>query len=871
MKTNLAAIVAAVALPLLAQDVAAQVLAEYDRGAGALARQLQRLQTTASVLHTGAHPDDEDSALIAYHARHDHARTAYLSLTRGSGGQNIIGNEQSDLLGVIRTEELLQARRLDGADQYFTRAVDFGFSKQLEEGGRLWDEEMLLGDMVRVIRTFRPAVMVSRWNGTASDGHGHHQFVGYLTPIALEAAADPRRFPEQIEAGLRPWQVSRFYVGERNTLSLDPVGVVSTDTGQIDPIAGRSYFQIGMRGRSQQKSQQMGSLELHGAQSSLLRLALSKVDAPEDNNDIFAGIDTSVSAIAEYEVQPSADLITALEELERHAETSLAAYQPLDPAQLVAPLSAGLATARSALDLAQSADALRLLNEKVTEFEAALLMASGISIDALANQETAVPGDSLEVAVRVYHLDDANASLGEISVATPDDWQVTSADIAELSNERRFRRREQPDAGAFFNIRIPDDATPTEPYWLENPRQQFMYDWSAAGNAQAKAFAEPLLTANIVLTIGGQTVSVSREVQYREVDRVRGELRRRLDVVPAISLQPGTDLEIVAADADQRRYELLLTVRNNASQAVNGEASISIPANWDVEPPAQPYSLAANPASTTLSYEVTIPDDVEPGTYVLGANASADGVDYGQTMREVSYPHIHTHRDYVPAEVTFSIIDVEVAPMRIGYVMGSGDKVPESLRLLGLNVTLMDDETLVRGDLSTFDTIVIGIRASQTRDAYVANNNRLLEFVEQGGTMIVQYQQPDFATKGLAPYPIAMERNVRVVDENAPVTIIAPDHPVFTFPNRIGATDFDGWIQERNNYNITEFDRNLYTPLTESHDPGEPESDGGMLYAKIGDGHYVYTAYSWFRQLPNGTPGGYRIFANLLSLSAAPE
>jgi len=871
MKIKLAAILVTVTLPLLAIDGSAQVLPEYDRGAGALSRQLQRLQTTASVLHTGAHPDDEDSALIAFHARHDNARTAYLSLTRGSGGQNIIGTEQSDLLGVIRTEELLQARRLDGANQYFTRAVDFGFSKQRDEGARLWDEEALLGDMVRVIRTFRPMIIVSRWNGTASDGHGHHQFVGYLTPLALAAAADVGRFPEQIEAGLRPWQVSRLYVGERGNSSLNPAGVLSTDTGQIDPIAGRSYFQIGMRGRSQQKSQQMGQLELHGPQSSLLRLVTSNIDAPDNEKDVFAGIDTSLSSIVEFEDQPSAEFIATLDRLERQAAMALSSYQPLNPRQLVAPLSEGLAIALAAEDLAQSPDALRLLKEKTAEFEDALVMASGISIDALANQETVVPGDALEVAIRVYRLDDINASLDDIALVAPDGWETTSANITELSNEQRFRRRERPDAAAFFNVRAPTYALPSEPYWLEKPRQQFIYDWSAAGDAQTKAFAAPLLTTTVDLVIGGQQVSVNREVQYREVDRVRGELRQRLDAVPAISLEPATDLEIVAANADQRRYEVLLTVRNNAPRQLSGDASLNIPSDWTVEPQAQSFSLPASPAATTLAYEVTIPNDVSPGEYLLAASANVDGVEYRQAMREISYPHIHTHRDYTAADVTFAIIDVEVAPVQIGYVMGSGDKVPDALRLLGLEVTLLDDEALVRGDLSTFDTIVIGIRASQTRAAYVANNSRLLEFVEQGGTMIVQYQQPDFAAKGLAPYPIAMERNIRVVDETAPVTIIAPDHPVFNFPNRIDLTDFEGWIQERNNYNITEFDRDIYIPLTESHDPGEPASEGGMLYAKIGKGHYVYTSYSWFRQLPNGTPGGYRIFANLLSLPAAAE
>jgi len=871
MKIRLASLLLAGALLLPAMHAFAQVRAEYDRGAAALSRQLQRLQTTASVLHTGAHPDDEDSALIAFHARHDHARTAYLSLTRGSGGQNIIGPEQSDLLGVIRTEELLQARRLDGARQYFTRAVDFGFSKNREEGARLWDETAILGDMVRTIRRFRPTVIVSRWNGTSADGHGHHQFAGYLTPLALEAAADAERFPEQIQKGLLPWRVSKLYISERGEADRDMSDVLITNTGKPDPVAGHSYFQIGMRGRSQQKTQQMGSLELHGTQSSILRLLASSADAPDEETGIFDGIDTSLSGIVEFETEPSAEIVAMLSELERLVAGTLSAYQPLDPRRLIAPLGEGLAVARSARRLARSADTRRLLDEKIGEFEDALVMASGIKVDALADRETIVPGDALQVAVRVYHLDDADASLENASLAAPEKWRNTPADFDVLSNERRFRRHEQPDAGVFFNVRVPEEETPTQPYWLTKPRQKFTYDWSDAGDARAEPFAPPRLTATVDLVIGGQPLSLNQEVEYREVDRVRGEIRRRIDVVPAISLEPATDLKIITAGSNKRRYDLLLTVRNNAPREINGQASFDIPRGWALQPLERSFSLPARPASTTLSFDVVLPDDVDPGEYPLKATANVEDVAYRQALREVSYPHIETHRIYEDADITFAVIDVEVAPVRIGYVMGSGDKVPDALRRLGLDVTLLDDEALIRGDLSGYDTIVIGIRASQTRPAYVAANGRLLEFVRQGGTLIVQYQQPDFVEKNLAPYPVSMASNVRVVDESAPVTILAPAHPVFNFPNRIGPADFVGWVQERNNYNFTDFDRDRYVPLTESHDPGEPESDGAMLYAKMGDGHYVYTSFSWFRQLPNGTPGGYRIFANLLSLPDAPE
>lgn len=849
----------------------AQVRPIYDQGASALARQLQRLQTTASVLHTGAHPDDEDSALVAYHARRVHARTAYLSLTRGSGGQNIIGTEQSDLLGVIRTEELLQARRLDGAEQMFTRANDFGFSKYRSEASRLWNEEAVLGDMVWAIRRYRPAVIVSRWSGTPADGHGHHQFAGYLTPIAMEAAADPERYPEQLAEGLSPWQAQKLYVATRVNANDSGEPSLVVNTGEYDPLTGRSYFEIGMQGRSQQKTQQMGSLELRGSQFSGMQLIESRIDGPATESSIFDGIDTSISGIAFFEPGAKSEFLRLLTELEDTIADALTQYDPLKPEALVPVLANGLKLARVARTRAQAADAQRLLDEKIEELESALILAASVSIDALADTETLVPGSKLQVAVRIYEAKRSDVKLFDVSLTIPPGWASSTINAGELSNESAYRRRDQADEQFFYEVAVPVDASPTQPYWLRLPRDGFSYDWSDAGSAKNQPFDPPLLMANITFDIAGERVTVEKEVQHRFVDRVRGEIRRRLDVVPAISVEPATNLEIVATTSEKRRYEALLTVRNNARHDVTGTAQFTVPENWTLEPSSRDFSLTASPASTTLAFNVTLPEAVAAGDYHLDGIAKIDGVSYDQAMREITYPHIQTHRVYSQSATGFEVIDISVAPVRIGYAMGSGDKVPEALRRLGLQVELLDDEALTIGDLSRFDTIVIGIRASQTRPAFVANNRRLLDFVKQGGTLIVQYQQPDFIAKDLAPFPASMDGNVRVVDETAPIVILEPDHPVFNFPNRIIAQDFDGWVQERNNYNFTSFDRDHYVPLTESHDDGEPNSDGGMLYAEIGEGRYVYTTYSWFRQLPNGVPGAYRLFANLLSLSAAPK
>lgn len=856
---------------LLLNEGEAQVRAIYDHGANALSRSLQRLQTTASVLHTGAHPDDEDSALVAYHARREHARTAYLSLTRGSGGQNIIGTEQSHALGVIRTEELLQARRLDGAEQLFTRALDFGFSKHRSEAARQWDEDAVLGDMVRAIRLFRPNVIVSRWNGTPADGHGHHQFAGYLTPLAFAAAADLRRFPEHFSEGLLPWQADKLYIMRRGNPDDSRGPSLLINTGESDPVSGRSYFQIGMQGRSQQKTQQMGSLELHGRQLSALDLSESVVDHAGEEQSVFDGVDTSIRGIANHEPSASQALLDGLDSLQSFASEALSSYRPLTPAALVPVLANGLRTARETRDLARAPDAVRLLDEKVREFQAALVLASGITVDALADAETVVPGSSIGVTVRIYRAGGVDAVTTEVNIEVDEGWTVDAVPAEALAIDVGRGQREHPDAEFAFEVTAPASAEPTQPYWLKSPPDGFNYDWSSAAAAKNRPFGSALVRVYANFFIDGQFVTIERDVEHRVRDLIRGEVRRRLDVVPMISVEAPAALQIVSTRKSERVFEAPLTVRNNAGEPVQGTAGFDMPDGWQIEPATAEFALPASPASTTLRFTVTLPEVVRPGEYKLAGSARVGEQRFAQAMQVVAYPHIHTHRLYEPASMEFEVIDVDVAPVHVGYVMGSGDKVPEALRRLGIEVDLLDDSALTSGDLSRFDVIVIGIRASQTRADFVANNGRLLDYVRGGGTMIVQYQQPDFIEKGLAPFAASMAGNVRVVDETAPITVLAPQHPVFTYPNRIVASDFDGWVQERNNYNFTSFDTDRYVPLTEAHDEGEPPSEGGMLYAKIGDGHYVYTAYSWFRQLPNGVPGAYRIFANMLSLSAAPQ
>lgn len=868
---KISGLLASVFFVCLSLPAAGQVDAVYDQGMNGLFRQLQRLQTTAAVLNIGAHPDDEDSALVAYHARRVHARTGYLSLTRGSGGQNIIGAEQSDALGVIRTEELLQARRLDGASQYFTRANDFGFSKTLSEAQRVWPENALLADVVYTIRKFRPDVIVSRWNGTATDGHGHHQFAGYLTPLAIEAAADASRFPEQLVDGLTPWQVQKLYVSERNASPSPDSPLLRINTGEYDPLSGQSYFQIGMQGRSQQKTQQMGSLELQGSQYSVLRQVSSNRETVTPESSVFDGINTSVSGIARFEPQASAGFIETLGNLQDLLASVLRDFEPLEPDASVPNLAAAHTLVREALAASQGQEVRRLLEEKQRELEQALLLAAGIRIDALIDRETLEPGSVATVAVRAYMPDMTQARIIESRVEGPAGWLFAPSPEAALTNEISMRGADHFDAQRVYRVSVPRDAQFTQPYWLVEDRQGSAYAWGNDSEAKTLPFAKPLLVASVTVEIGGIEISAEREVEYRQLDRVRGELRRRVDVVPSISVEPATDLLVIPQSIAAAPIPVVLTIQNNSDEAISGTAQLSLPPGWQSEPSFADFTLAPAPASAALAFTVRLPEDVEAARYRLLSSANVAGTRFDQTVREIAYPHIRTHRTYQTATTEIQIVDVAVADVQVGYIMGSGDTVPAALRRMGVNVSMLSDADLTSGDLSEFDTLIIGIRASQTREAFVANNARLLAFVEQGGTLIVQYQQPDFASKGLSPYPVSMDGNVRVVDENAAITVLAPDHPVFNFPNRIGFQDFDGWVQERNNYNFTDFDRENFTPLTEAHDEGEPASDGAMLHTRIGNGHYVYTSYSWFRQLPNGVPGAYRIFANLLSLPAAPE
>jgi LmbE family N-acetylglucosaminyl deacetylase len=850
----------------------AQVRPIYDRGSAGLTQVLQRLTTTASVLHVGAHPDDEDSAFLARTARGDHARVAYLALNRGEGGQNIIGPELFDALGVIRTEELLQARRLDGGEQFFTRAFDFGFSKTRTETAAMWDEQAVLEDVVRVIRTFRPLVIYSRFSGTTADGHGHHQEAGYLTPIAFKAAGDPTAFPNLGREGLRPWQARKLYMSGGRGGGAGPVLQVAT--GDVEPVIGRSYAEIAAEGRSQHKSQEMGSIEPLGPASSALRLVESKVDAPATERSVFDGIDVTVPALARLSGLDASALRSELTAMDAAATQSMRAYQPLHPDAILTMLADGLRATRAARaslttlagDRDAIADADFLLVRKERDFSEAIVRAAEVVLDPIANQETVEQGGTLDVSVRVFASNPSLVRIVDTALHAPDGWNVSTAEGG--GGRGGGFRRETPTRQTDYRVRVPADAPLTQPYFLQTPRRGAMYQWP--DNApKTTPFGPPLLSATASIEIAGVAVTETEPVTYRVGDPIRGELRRNVNVVPTVAVGFSSSLLVLPTGASAKTQTVQVEAINLHGGSTSGTLSLKTPAGWSATPASVPLALAASGDSMSATFTITAPARRAPGRYDIAAEATVDGRTYSRDVQLITYPHIQTHRLYSAAVATAEVIDLAVAPVKVGYIMGSGDQVPDALRRMSVPVTLLDDRTLATGDLSAFDTIVVGVRASEARPAFAANQARLRQFMERGGTLIVQYQQQEYIAKNLPPYPAQMMGNSRVTDEKAAVTILAPQHPAFTFPNRITVKDFDGWVQERNLYSLTSFD-SPYVPLLEAADPGEMPPRGGEVYARVGRGHYVYTSYAWFRQLPAGVPGAYRLFANLISLGKAP-
>lgn len=815
----------------------AQLAPPSTGGVVTLDRLLQRIGEPRRVLVIGAHPDDEDTQLLALSALGYGARTAYLSLSRGEGGQNLIGEELGEGLGLIRTGELLAARATDGAQQFFTRAYDFGYSKTLNEALRFWPIDSVLKDAVRVIRYFRPQIVVSVFSGTPRDGHGQHQEAGVVARRAFAAAGDSTQFPElYTEEGLKPWQPLRLYQSTR----FDTTGTtIVMQTGTLDPRTGRSYWQIAMASRSRHRSQEMGQLQRMGPARTRIGLIEDLTGGTADGSDarghdLFAGIpkhDTWLTTLADsLRGALSADRLAAL----------------------VPPLAAAVTRAAREPGVADSTT-LRQLG-------AALAVAAGTELDARADSsEYLVPGDRVTLTLQVYNGGATDATLDSCTIAAPPGWRLepldgTTGDLAPGTMVTKH-----------FALTVPDDAPLTEPYFLRRPRVGDLYDWSTAPPAdRGRPFAPPLLQGRASLTLLGAHVTLTREVTYRYDDRASGEVRRPMHVVPAVDVRLEPDVVVWPADGPARR-RFSVTLLSHASGPVAGSVRLEV-AGWPSHPEAS-FALAGAGASRTITLDLARPVRVTHFSGTVRAVATVHGHTYDTHVAMIEYPHIRPIPYLKPAAATLRVAPIRLPRLtRVGYIRGASDRVPEALEQVGVPITLLTAADLADSNLARFDAIVVGSRAYQTDTALVHHNARLLRYADRGGLVLVQYQQYPFIRGNFAPYPLTIARpHDRVTDETAPVKVLVPSSPVFTTPNKIGSADWDGWPQERGLYFAHTWAR-PYTPLLEMHDSGDPPLEGGLLVARLGAGTYVYTGLSFFRALPAGVPGAYRLFLNLLAL-----
>lgn len=803
------------------------------RTASELQLALRKLNVLGTALYVAAHPDDENTAMLSWFASERLYRAGYLSVTRGDGGQNLIGDEKGALLGVIRTQELLEARTIDGAEQFFTRAIDFGYSKTAEETMNVWDREAVLADVVWTIRRFRPDVIVTRFPTTGEGGHGQHTASAIFAEEAFRAAADPTKFPDQLRH-VATWQPKRVFWNRFSWQQIDPssplvANDLRVDLGTYNPLLGRAYTEIAAESRSEHKSQGFGSAERRGRVINYYK----QTAGDPARNDLFEGIDTTWNRV------PGSERVS---EIFRRA---YAAFDPLAPGKSI-PL---LLEAYSELERLAATDSPDpWIDVKRRDLLEVIRDAAGLSIDISAAESAVTPGGDLALNVSVVNRSDYPFVLS--TVASPN-AKPSRAPGTPLKNNEPVRTE--------LTIGIPADYPLSQPYWLRDQGTPAMFrvdDRRLIGLAENP----PSIPITVSLTDPqNRTLIFTVPAVHRRVDPVAGEQVREVEVVPPVTVNLG---EQVYLFPDATPKDLALKVRSFAA-AARGKVKIVAPAGWKIVPASVPLSLGAKGAEANARFTVTPPAAESNGT--LRAEVEMEG---GQTfsyqLEEIEYAHIEPQRVFPPASARLVRLDLKRRGKRIGYIMGPGDDVAESLRQAGFDVVLITDADLDRADFARFDAIVAGVRAYNTRDRLRVAHPRLMQYVENGGTYVVQYNtMGDTVVETPGPFPFKISRD-RVAVESAPVSILAPSHPVLTTPNRITPADFEGWVQERGLYFPGEWDAK-YETLIATNDPGEPAKPGSVLVARHGRGVFIYTGLSFFRQLPAGVPGAYRLFVNFVS------
>jgi LmbE family N-acetylglucosaminyl deacetylase len=869
-----------------------------DEGLPGLRLELKRLGTTGRLMQVVAHPDDEDGGMLTLQARGRGINTLLMTLNRGEGGQNKIGSNLSDVLGVLRSLELLAADQYYGVQERFSRVADFGFSKTADETFEKWGgHDTALRDIVRVIRTFHPDVLVARFSGTDRDGHGNHQASSILTREAFRAAADPKRFPEQIAAGLEPWQAKKLYIGNvcpwGATTCPDEKWTVKFNTGENSKELGMSYVQFSLEGLRHQQSQGVGNWKIEpGDRFTFYKLVDSVVPSIIDKNghekDFFDGIDTSLPALAsrlgrqQNKLPKLRQQLTGIEkEVAQAAEKaasgdSSAAASPL--LQVVSALHEIVSEIHSStLDAAAKIDLLTRIAKKCEQAESGLNLALNLSLSAdvasdpahptdVAKETDAVtavsPGQEFLVAVRLHNGSKQALTIDRIKLEVPPGWNT----INGKSKPETIRPGD--DLHADFHLKVPAVTPFTRPYWhRDNP------DTESVNHIDNEAYATlpfppPPLKARIEYSASaggakGQS-GITVAVVTPFVDASGKQRTRPLAIVPSFSVQlePGTQ---VISTHNGSTTNVTVGVGSNLSHPVQGTLKLDLPDKWRSEPSQSAVSFTRRGEKRDFPFQV-FPAKLQPRRDIIRAVLSSAGQKFAEGYTLVSREDLGSFYYYQPARQRVSIVDVVVPhDLKVGYIMGAGDDIPTVLQQIGMNVALISAEKLASEDLSPYGTIVLGIRAYDTQKGVVDNNRRLLDFVAGGGTLVVQYNTgvQEFNEGKFTPYPAELSR-ARVSVEQAAVEILAPNDPIFNYPNKIGEQDFQGWIQERGLYFMSSWDSH-FKALLSCHDPGEDPQKGGLLRAEYGKGTYIYTGYAFFRQLPAGVPGAVRLYVNILS------
>jgi LmbE family N-acetylglucosaminyl deacetylase len=811
--------------------IATQAQSMVQPNASEILLSLKKLNTVGSVLYIAAHPDDENTRLLAYLAKERNVRTGYLSLTRGDGGQNLVGKEQGEALGLIRTQELLAARRIDGAEQFFTRANDFGFSKNPEETFTFWNKDSILADVVWTIRQFKPDVIICRFPTTGEGGHGHHTASAILAVEAYEAAADPKRFPEQLQY-VQPWQVKRifwntFNFGGNNTTAPNQLKI---DVGSYNPLLGKGYGEIASESRSMHKSQGFGSAKTRGSSTEFFKLL--KGDSAKI--DLFDGVDQTWKRLV------------ISQKISEKINECIKKYNPQQPEKIIPDL----VTIYKLLQQLNGSDAnIRYWKDlKLKETETLLLACSGLWMEAYAGDYNCVSGGDIVITSQIINRNKSEVKLNKISFLKQTD--TTTALTMKINELYSFIHKEK----------LPATLSTSNPYWLNEPHDVGRYnvkDPLLVGRPENDAPAKVVFD----LTINELNLKIERGIVYKYTDPVKGEVYRPLEILPPATVNI-SDNVFVFGDASTKNIQF--TVKANTAN-VSGTIQLKISDGWKIDMKNPDFKLTNKGDEVLIETMLTPASSETEG--VLNVSLLINNTVYTKSIKRIEYDHIPYQFILSDANADLVRVNLKKAGTNIGYIPGPGDEVPACLKQVGYTVTVLTDELLTKENLSKYDAIVSGVRAYNTNNRLQVNYAKLMDYIQNGGNLIVQYNTnnrigPIVAKIG--PYPFTISRD-RVTNEKAEVRFIKPEHTVLNYPNVIMNKDFDGWVQERGIYFATDLDKN-YETIFSINDPNEKMSEGSLIIARYGKGNFVYTGLAFFRELPAGVPGAYRLFVNLLSL-----